>query len=49
MEKNQDILHVQVLLSPRTIRTFKKVIREREYNNMAEFFREIIRGVVKNG
>ncbi len=41
-------MDVQVLLNPQTKRDFKKKIRQKDYNNMAEFFREVIRKFVND-
>ena len=49
MDKQGQVrLNVQVILKPKTKRDFEKKIKERNYNNLAEFFREVIRNVVNN-
>ena len=47
-KRGQVRLYVQVVLNPQTKRDFKRKIKERDYNNMAEFFREVIRKVVNS-
>lgn len=39
-------LHVEILLRRSAIAKFKRKIREKDYNSMAEFFREIVREVL---
>jgi len=43
------ILHVQVTTDPKTVREFKRIIKARNYLNMADFFRDVIRDVVNGG
>ena len=48
VKKTQDRLYVNVVLSSKTKIKFQKKLRERDYNNMAQIFREIVREVVKS-